>query len=112
VSEVNDLVRAFCRIEDPEQMARFFDEIFTPSERRDLALRWRLMQMLRDGWTQRKIAAALHVSLCKITRGAKILKDPHSVTVRMLAEEASAQGAGRRKPLPDEGGDRNEKSRE
>ena len=87
MGDIDDLIDVFCRIRDPEQMRRFFDEIFTRSERRDLALRWRLMEMLREGVTQRKIAADLHVSLCKITRGAKILKDPESVTVRMLEQE-------------------------
>ena len=87
MSDIDDLVEVFCKIQDPEQMRRFLDEILTRSERRDLALRWRLMEMLREGVTQRKIAADLHVSLCKITRGAKILKDPESVTVRMLEQE-------------------------
>jgi TrpR family trp operon transcriptional repressor len=65
-------------------MRRFLEEILTPAERKDLALRWQLMQMLQAGVSQRKIASDLGISLCKITRGAKILKDPASVTKRYL----------------------------
>lgn len=87
MSDIDDLAAVFCQIRDPEEMRRFFDEIFTRSERWDLALRWKLMRMLRQGMTQRKIATELHVSLCKITRGSKILKDPQSVTLKMLEKE-------------------------
>jgi len=68
-------------------MAAFFDEIFTGRERNDLALRWKLMQRLADGVPQRKIAAELGISLCKITRGAKVLKIPGSVSKRLLTEK-------------------------
>jgi TrpR family trp operon transcriptional repressor len=37
------------------------------------------MKMLKAGIPQRKIASELGISLCKITRGAKVLKDPDAV---------------------------------
>jgi TrpR family trp operon transcriptional repressor len=37
------------------------------------------MKMLKAGIPQRKIASELGISLCKITRGAKVLKDPGAV---------------------------------
>jgi TrpR family transcriptional regulator, trp operon repressor len=61
-------------------MRHFLEEILTPAERKDLALRWKLMEMLQEGIPQRKIASELGISLCKITRGAKILKDGRSVS--------------------------------
>lgn len=79
-----DLVSVFAQITEPDEMNRFFDEIFTPTERRDLELRWKLMGMLKQGETQRGIAQKLGVSLCKITRGASILKDHDSVSNRLL----------------------------
>lgn len=74
------MCEVLCRIRQPEQMQRFLEEILTPAERKDLALRWQLMEMLQDGIPQRKIASDLGISLCKITRGAKILKDTASVS--------------------------------
>jgi TrpR family trp operon transcriptional repressor len=65
-------------------MQRFFEEILTPAEREDLALRWRLMKMLHNGIAQREIASTLGVSLCKITRGAKVLKLKKSISRSIL----------------------------
>jgi TrpR family trp operon transcriptional repressor len=84
--EHSELIKIFCEIQDPTVMEKFFGEIFTESERRTFALRWKLMKMLDEGISQRKIAAALRISLCKITRGAKIMKDRHSVTYRLIHE--------------------------
>lgn len=81
---MNSLVDVFTLISDSDEMNRFFDEIFTPSERRDIELRWKLMQMLKQGDTQRSISDKLGVSLCKITRGAGILKDSESISNRLL----------------------------
>jgi len=71
---------------DPEEMQKFFFEIFTPAEIDDFILRWRLMEMLYKGTPQRCIAAELGISLCKITRGSKILKEDNSITVSVLKE--------------------------
>ncbi|MBN1125092.1 MAG: hypothetical protein JXA82_08795 [Sedimentisphaerales bacterium] len=88
MAEIDPLAEAFCQIRDPRRMKRFFDEIFTPAERHDLAMRWELMHRLRAGQAQRQIAADLGISLCKITRGAKILKDKKSVTRNLLEEQS------------------------
>lgn len=78
------LPEAFLAVRDLEAMDRFFDEIFTQAERETLSLRWVLMTGLAEGKSQRAIAAELGLSLCKITRGAKIVHDPTSVTNRIL----------------------------
>jgi TrpR family trp operon transcriptional repressor len=44
------------------------------------------MKDLHDGKTQREIANDLGISLCKITRGSKILKDPESQMNIVLKE--------------------------
>ena len=74
-----ELIRAFVKIEDEKTMRKFLGEILTRSEITDLTLRWKLMKMLKAGIPQRKIASELGISLCKITRGAKVLKDPGAV---------------------------------
>ncbi|MDD7202263.1 MAG: Trp family transcriptional regulator [Sphaerochaetaceae bacterium] len=85
-SAYEDLVALFARTTDQQQMLKLFEEIFTPAERKDLALRWNLMQELYKGTAQRTIAKEFHISLCKITRGSKILKEKDSFCRKVLAE--------------------------
>lgn len=80
----DSLASVFARIQDPVLMAEFFTEIFTPAEIDDLVLRWRLLEMLHSGNSQREIATELGISLCKITRGSKVLRSGGSVTERIL----------------------------
>ena len=82
--EINELARVFAGINDSRAMKKFFNEIFTEAERKDFALRWQLMKMLNKKVPQRKIATELKISLCKITRGAKILKDNKSVSYKII----------------------------
>mgnify|MGYP001828833536 CR=1 FL=1 len=82
-----ELVEVFCRIDEPSVMKKFFSEIFTPAEIDDFVLRWRLMRMLLDGVPQRKIASRLGISLCKVTRGSKVLRTGNSVTERILKDK-------------------------
>ncbi len=81
---IDDICVALCEIDEQDQMRRFLEEILTPAERKDVALRWELMRMLADGLPQRQIAEELGVSLCKITRGARILKQTNSVSKKHL----------------------------
>ena len=62
-------------------------EILTEPELETLSKRWRLMYLLKNGYTQRDIAKELKISLCKITRGAKILKSNKSVVAKYLKME-------------------------
>ena len=71
-------------ITDPVLMRKFIREILTPKEIDDFALRWQLVKELYRGDTQRTIATRHHISLCKITRGSKILKKKNSVTRSIL----------------------------
>jgi TrpR family trp operon transcriptional repressor len=71
---IADIYDLFCSVSDKEEMKKLFSEIFTPSEIKAFDLRWELITRLSEGRAQREIAADLGISLCKITRGAKILK--------------------------------------
>ena len=75
-------------ISSAKEMRRFIKELLTPGEVRDITLRWRLLEQLAEGVTQRKIAEELKISLCKITRGSKILKQKGAVTSRVLKAQA------------------------
>lgn len=91
------LIEVFCEIKDPSTMRRFFTEIFTPAEIDDFVLRWRLMRMLEEGLPQRSIAERLGVSLCKITRGSRIVKDAESVTHGILKDRIGDRHGSKQK---------------
>ena len=80
----DELIEIFTEISDFEEMKSFIEEILTPKEIEDLALRWRLLEELNKGHTQRAIAVKYGISLCKITRGSKILKKNNSITKKIL----------------------------
>ncbi len=84
VSALEEIADVFSRIDDRATMLLFFGEIFTSAEIKDIALRWQLMKMLSEKIPQRRIAERLGISLCKITRGARILKNPDSVSGSFL----------------------------
>lgn len=84
MSTANEIIRVFCDIDDFKTMKKFFEEIFTSAEVQDVALRWRLMQLLHNEIPQRQIASKLGISLCKITRGSKVLKARAGVSKKIL----------------------------
>jgi TrpR family trp operon transcriptional repressor len=86
ISGIKGIIKTLCRIDSPREMESFLREILTLREYHDLALRWELMRRLEEGHTQRQIAFDLKISLCKITRGSKILKKSGSVTKRYLSQ--------------------------
>lgn len=81
-------------VTDPRELEKFLSELLTPTELHDLVLRWKLLELLEQGVSQRKVAAKLGISLCKITRGAKILKRQDSVAARVLAQTKKSIGKG------------------
>ena len=83
-SATRELIDIFARTNDRREMQVLFQEIFTPNEISTLTLRWQLLKDLYEGKTQRKIAADRKISLCKITRGSKILKTKGSYLKKVL----------------------------
>ena len=62
-----------------KEMEALLTELLTKKEIENIALRLELLKKLKKGDSQRKIAKSLKISLCKITRGSKILKNPNSI---------------------------------
>ncbi len=79
-----ELLKVISSINDLDELNRFFNDIFTPAELDDISLRWKLLKDLHKGMTQRKISEKYGISLCKITRGSKVLKDESSVVLKVL----------------------------
>ncbi|MBS7260981.1 MAG: transcriptional regulator [Treponema sp.] len=79
---VEDNLKEICHLisknSDEEFLYNFFDCLFTNNEMTDFAKRWQLVKELDSGVTQREIARKYNMSLCKITRGSKMLKNQDS----------------------------------
>lgn len=84
ISELSILLKS---IKNSEEIYKFLHEILTESELDTLSKRWRIINMLKEGFTQREISSKLNVSLCKVTRGSKILKNNTSITKKYLIKE-------------------------
>lgn len=69
---------------DKDFIYDFFNCLFTPSEMTDFAKRWQLVKDLDNGVTQREIEKKYNMSICKITRGSKMLKQNGSAFRKML----------------------------
>ena len=82
----DEILSVLAETDDKEKLRHFLDEILTPRERTDLAMRWQLMVELHQGHTQRNIAKRHNISLCKITRGSKILKSEGSFTAEAISK--------------------------
>ena len=91
-----ELSSAIAALSGGGEVERFLRDLCTPSECVDLAKRWRLVQELLVGKSQRAIARELRMSLCKITRGARYVNDPSSVLRRCALASAEAPKAPRR----------------
>ncbi|MCR5260251.1 MAG: trp operon repressor [Candidatus Gastranaerophilales bacterium] len=85
--EIYELTNFVRNLNTKDEVVNFMIEILTKSELETLSKRWRILNMLLEGRTQREIAQELKVSLCKVTRGSKILKNSKSVVGKYLIKE-------------------------
>lgn len=72
--KASEMIALFARTTDCKEMASLFEDLFTSAEIDDFILRFALMDDIYKGKSQRLIAKERSLSLCKITRGSKILK--------------------------------------
>ncbi len=87
----DELLEILLSMNSKEELKTFFTDLLTSSEIADISLRWKLLKDLHQGMTQRKIAEKYKISLCKITRGSKILKQEDSIMLKLLEQIDSAQ---------------------
>jgi TrpR family trp operon transcriptional repressor len=79
-----ELSRVLAKTADQGLIEAFLRRLLTPAEIADIAGRWALVKALEQKIPQREIAKDLGVSLCKITRGSRELKQPDSAFQRIL----------------------------
>ena len=84
ICEIAKLIK---KLKTSEEVMAFLNEVLTESEIDTLSKRWRILKMLRGGSTQRDVSSKMGVSLCKVTRGAKLLKNENSLTSKYLLKE-------------------------
>ncbi len=87
-----ELLDIISGIKDTDALERLFKDLFTPAELDDLALRWKLLKDLHQGIPQRRIAGKYGISLCKITRGSKVLKKKGGVVGTILDQLDNLSG--------------------
>ena len=80
----NDLLDVFARVESRQDMKALFEDMFTNAEIKDFTIRWKLMNDLYQHVSQRAIASELRISLCRITRGSRMLKKSDGYVRRLL----------------------------
>ena len=86
MNEIAEISKLISEIKSKDDIYNFLLEILTDSEVSNISKRWCILKMLCSGKTQREISKELNVSLCNITRGAKILKDKNSISLRYLLQ--------------------------
>ncbi|MFT5728875.1 MAG: TrpR family trp operon transcriptional repressor [Desulforhopalus sp.] len=79
-----ELIQIISRISDEREIERLLFELLTPQELENLTMRWQILKELYLGESQRAIASRHKMSLCKITRGSKILKKKNSITAMLI----------------------------
>ena len=83
IKEISNLIS---KIGSENEVYEFISELLTESEISTLSKRWRILKMLSEGRTQRDIVKELNVSLCKVTRGSRILKDENAIVYKLIKE--------------------------
>jgi len=84
---IAEIAAALAKTDDGDFIADFLRCLLTPAEIADVAARWALVKDLKRKVPHREIAKNLGVSLCKITRGSRVLKKPGSAFARIFSPE-------------------------
>ncbi len=84
MNNIKEIAQIASRINDPKLIEELLTSILTKNEIENVSSRWEIVKRLEQGISQRKIANALHLSLCKITRGSRELKKENSPLKKIL----------------------------
>ncbi len=86
VNTIKEIARVLTEIDNPILMENLLGCLLTKNELKEIAGRWELVKLLEKGYSQRRVAHELSMSLCKITRGSKELKKKNSAFKTVLDE--------------------------
>jgi len=82
---IMEMASALAATKDTLLIRNFLRCLLTPAEISDIASRWALVKALEQKIPQREISRKLGLSLCKITRGSREMKNPDQAFQKMLA---------------------------
>lgn len=71
-------------VKDVKEMDKLLHELLTAKELEDIWRRWQVLEDIYRKIPQRDIAQKYKMSLCKITRGSKVLQAKDSICKRIL----------------------------
>jgi TrpR family trp operon transcriptional repressor len=80
-----DIISILSSIDNKEDMAALLDDLLTDKEILDIIDRFLVLDDLYRGKSQRDIASNRRMSLCKITRGSKMLKKKDGYMRKLLS---------------------------
>ena len=83
---LEEFASVLAKIQDQRLIKELLVCMLTKRELEEIDGRWKLVKLLDQGMSQRKIAEKLKMSLCKITRGSKELKKENSALKRVIEE--------------------------
>ena len=86
VEQLDELADMLARTPGKDRIKRILTELHTKTELSEMSKRYFIMKELARGVPQRRIASEMEVSLCNITRGSRVLKDPESEFRRHFSE--------------------------
>ena len=99
---LDELALVLAKTKDAALIKNFLRSLLPPAETADIAARWALVKALEQKIPQREIAKNLGLSLCKITRGSREMKNPDQAFRKMLA--AARQNPAKESPAISHGG--------
>ena len=94
---LTDLATVLAKLDEPEAIERFLEDLLTPAEIQAVTERWAIVRALSAGKTQREVALALDVSVTTVTRGNRQLQHGAGGFTHALALLAGVEDAGRKK---------------
>src|SRR5580765_6756854 len=100
--DVDELIGALLRLEEPEEAARFLRDLCTLGELRDLAQRWAVVRRLDQGEHYAAISRETGASTATITRIANWLNHGEGGYRQALERLASVRASGVPSPLAPE----------
>jgi len=74
---------------DKKLLKEFLKDILSRKEYKNLLLRWRIIELLTEGKSQRDVATELKISVATVSRGANVLKNASGGFAHVLTYELS-----------------------
>jgi len=71
-----ELVGVVQRVSNDKELLRaFLQDILSPTEYKELGIRWQIVKQLAQGKSHRDVAKNLHTGVATVTRGSRALGD-------------------------------------